>query len=348
MTIAQISLNSDLSQWLTQLYVGAERCHPTEFKQWCFEFTLKQLKFDSALWATRSDLQDLQQEHWVTDTKVFNQQNEFMKNYQAIAQKAGSSDQLNQFLIENPSQFFTIWDVCPQKLWYTSDFYLEHCVKFGIEQAISAMTLPTKNSAVSHVISFYRANKDDEFSRNEILVADFVLPHLIEAFRHNVLGTFTRSQDKGQSFRAVLDRYGAMMEAEDGFLQLMQKHQMLNNSKVKIPTLNHSYHSDEYRHHQLQLNTQFNEGLFYVEASESSKLESLTKRELQILDLLSKDFNPAETAEFLSKQPPKKNLSANTVNTHRRNIYKKLGVSHGAAAAVYYLTHKNKETSFNV
>ncbi|MCJ8273870.1 MAG: hypothetical protein MJK04_31285, partial [Psychrosphaera sp.] len=182
-----LPLSPALSQWLDELYTQARQQRLSDFKQWCFSSMQGLLRFDSALWATRSDLQKLKPDHWVDDTCLFKQPDEFMDNYGKVVMSANTPDPLNQHLGGNPGQFFSIWDCCPKDQWYQSDYYLKHCRLYGVENAISALTLPRENSVVRHVFSFYRAGRDDEFSADETLLADFMLPNLVEAIRINVL-----------------------------------------------------------------------------------------------------------------------------------------------------------------
>ena len=62
--------------------------------------------------------------------------------------------------------------------------------------------------------------------------------------------------------------------------------------------------------------------------SDSSKIESLTRRELEVLKMLSYGTYNKEIAEHL-------NISERTVKTHVSNIFKKIGVTDRTQAAVF-------------
>ncbi len=64
--------------------------------------------------------------------------------------------------------------------------------------------------------------------------------------------------------------------------------------------------------------------------SASSAMDVLSKRELQILDLLAKGFRYKEIADQLT-------ISFDTVRSHLRNIYEKLHVTSRTEAVVKYL-----------
>ena len=62
--------------------------------------------------------------------------------------------------------------------------------------------------------------------------------------------------------------------------------------------------------------------------SDSSKIESLTRRELEVLKMLSYGTYNKEIAEQL-------NISERTVKNHVSNIFKKIGVTDRTQAAVF-------------
>lgn len=65
-----------------------------------------------------------------------------------------------------------------------------------------------------------------------------------------------------------------------------------------------------------------------LSAKEHCETGGITERELEIIQLLVSGRRPKEIADELS-------ISPFTVNTHRRNIYKKLGITHSYELAKY-------------
>ena len=335
-----IPLSSQLSNWLGELYSQARQQSLIEFKQWCFSSLQQLLRFDSGLWATRSDLKSLRTDHMVDDIYLYNQTTDgFMANYAKVTQNASTPDPVNQYTAQHPGKFASIWQCCPKEQWHQSDYYLKHCHLYGIETGISAIIQSTENSAVNHAFSFFRAKIDDEFSHQEILLANFILPNLVESFRVCVLSSFRKTQDKGESYRAVLDRFGELLEAEAGFCQLMQQHSLLENTRVNIPDIDSIISSGQLSSAGLQFDIIFSEGLLYIEARVSSLLNQLTEREYQICELLSKGLSSKEIANYLPKDKPSKGIKTNTVSSHLTNAYRKLKVTHKSAATAYFLKH---------
>ena len=70
---------------------------------------------------------------------------------------------------------------------------------------------------------------------------------------------------------------------------------------------------------------------------ESSAGEELTRRELEVLQLIAEEYSNAEIAEKLS-------ISVRTVDTHRRNLLEKLKVKNSAGLVKYAIRHNLLDT----
>lgn len=326
-----------LGLWLGQLYLGALNQPVATFKGWCFDSIKALLNFDSGLWGTRSDIQHLALAHWVEDSHLHQQPGEFMANYLQLATEHDGPDPLNQHLSDNPGRFFTVWDVCPPQLWYQSDFYLRHCRLYGVEQAISAITLPDEHCAVSHVFSFYRAERGCVFSTAEIALANLLLPNLVEAFRTNLLNSFSGQSKNPGSVRAIADRFGEIIEAEEGFYQQLKNKQLLQQNKLMLPRLDETITMQRLELAGMKLDIRFDQGLFYLEAFETSLVEKLSKREKEVCKLMIKGLSNKEIANYLKNNHDGKALKINTINAHIRNIFITLNVTSRAAATAYLI-----------
>ncbi|WP_439130417.1 response regulator [Polaribacter sp.] len=62
-------------------------------------------------------------------------------------------------------------------------------------------------------------------------------------------------------------------------------------------------------------------------------IESLTDRELEVLKLITKQYNTIEIADLL-------NLGVSTIDSHRKNLLKKLKVKNSVGLAMYAVKHK--------
>jgi DNA-binding NarL/FixJ family response regulator len=69
------------------------------------------------------------------------------------------------------------------------------------------------------------------------------------------------------------------------------------------------------------------------EAPIKSIIEALTERELDVLKLITKEYNSPEIAEKL-------NIALSTVETHRKSLFKKLKVKNAVGLAMYAVKNK--------
>jgi DNA-binding NarL/FixJ family response regulator len=74
---------------------------------------------------------------------------------------------------------------------------------------------------------------------------------------------------------------------------------------------------------------------FHDKPKSEGKNETLSKRQTEILDLLTRGYRTKEIAKYL-------NLSSETINTHIRNIFEKLRVRSRAEAVAKYIQGKSK------
>jgi DNA-binding NarL/FixJ family response regulator len=70
----------------------------------------------------------------------------------------------------------------------------------------------------------------------------------------------------------------------------------------------------------------------------SDRLPGLTRREAEILELVSKGYSNAQLARMLR-------VTEQTVKFHLSNIYRKLGVANRTEAAHFALLHENSQRS---
>ena len=74
-------------------------------------------------------------------------------------------------------------------------------------------------------------------------------------------------------------------------------------------------------------------GKLIINVSKYPTLKDLTRRELEILKLLAEQMNTPEIAEIL-------HIAPTTVDTHKRNIIKKLGVKNSIGLGMYIVKNK--------
>jgi DNA-binding NarL/FixJ family response regulator len=171
--------------------------------------------------------------------------------------------------------------------------------------------------------------------RPDVVVMDIYLPEIdgIEATRQ-ILGKFPETQVLALSSFETEDYIVNVLRA--GAKGYILKEAPIEELVLAIKTISNgsSYFAKEISVKILALL----EGTERPSASkEPSEKSSLTERELEILELIAEELNNKEIAAILF-------ISPRTVETHRRNLIRKLKVKNTAGLMRFYLTHfKNKE-----
>lgn len=171
--------------------------------------------------------------------------------------------------------------------------------------------------------------------RPDVVVMDIYLPEIdgIEATRQ-ILGKFPEIQVLALSSFETEDYIVNVLRA--GAKGYILKEAPIEELILAIKTISNgsSYFAKEISVKILALL----EGTERPSASkEPSEKSSLTERELEILELIAEELTNKEIAAILF-------ISPRTVETHRRNLIRKLKVKNTAGLMRFYLTHfKNKE-----
>ena len=305
-----------LADWLHTLHNSAQLIAQNQFKQWCFEHIKQLVNFDSALWISRSDMDDKVNVHWRDDACLYNQAPGFIENYAKIDAQPQNVDHLNQRLLSSPGEFFSIWECCDKQQFMQSSYYLEHCVPYHIENAISALMLPGEFSSISHIFSFYRADTDNDFSQQDKQLAGFIFPHILEAYQSNLLSSFT---DKTTTrFHGIIDRFGKVVMSQTGFIEYLKTQGLYRDSTVNIAGIENLTSASEIHIGDSHLKIDYQDGLFYIDIKDLSK--QLTSRQIEIGRYAAKGYSNQEIGKMLG-------LSPNTINNHLSKIFQKLGIN---------------------
>ncbi|GLQ74381.1 helix-turn-helix transcriptional regulator [Vibrio penaeicida] len=77
-----------------------------------------------------------------------------------------------------------------------------------------------EGSGVSHILALSEST-EIPLDENEKKLVTFILPHLAEGFRLNLLSNFYDSNKHPNSFRALYSKEGHILEQDDGYLPLL-------------------------------------------------------------------------------------------------------------------------------
>ena len=322
---------SELSKWYDKLYKSAQELTPSEFKPYFFDHLSSVVPFDSALWASRSDILNTAREFWVEDTYLYRQPSDFMRNYYSIALASKSTDPLNIYLSEHPNEYFSTWDVISKDEWQKTPYYSQHCKKYGIENILATLNAPNEYSTIGHAISLYRADINNPFSLQEKEMINELGSNFIQSFKVNIMSSFSAEQNNNMTAKAIVDRYGEVVyEAEESFYYLAYKLKIMSDGKMTLDGLKELSDQLEVKVEGYTVIAYISNGLIFIEISVPPIDDLLTERQLEVCSLMSKGYKAIEIANMLD-------IEKKTVDAHTNEIFSRLNVKSRAAVTSLYL-----------
>ena len=186
-------LLEQLSPYIEKLYKLATETDIHLFRQKAFFILQGVFSCSSGVWFARSDNVSYHKK-FTDDTYVFNQPQVFMRNYIELLASLTEPEPIYLHVSQHSGIPIILHEVIPISEWYKTTFYKNHWIRFNIEHVMSCGSL-TSNNQFSHLISVYRKEKDQPFSQTDKHYFQLLFPHLLEAFRINILQSFNRSYD---------------------------------------------------------------------------------------------------------------------------------------------------------
>lgn len=321
-----MDLLTETSHLVQQLYRDAYKTPMAEFKQTAFERIANLFNIQSGTWITRSEREI---PFYEQDSFTFQLPEGFMEHYHHLSTVSTQVHQVFGVMLGNQGKTLDILDVVPENEWYGSDMYQLYCQEFNLHHSLMTVSVNPINQ-VMNLITFARHSPDHPFTQAEKEAKEFLVPNLIEALRVNILNTFQQGKGNQTAYRAVMDRYGNLIEAEEGFLTLLSEHNLLQHNKLTLET---DALDEDYQSHDLRLSFQNHNGLVYAEAHTAPIQERLGARKLDICRFLVEGHTNKEIARALDIAP-------NTVSNHLKDIFKLLNVN-SRHQAVAYLMRQN-------
>lgn len=321
-----MSWSHSVSELIVNIYRRSTELPLNEFRLFVFEQTKGVINFDSGIWITRSQLRQPLRE---LDTFLYRQPEAMMQNYERVLSKCGITDPLfeQSYHLHGKTQNGDALDFEYNN--QLNPLYEEHCKPFNLEHGLSTR-LGANQRSVDHVVSFYRAERSNPFNEQERQYIEWLMPHFVEGFRLNLLQHFRRSATGG-GFSAICDRFGTIIEAEEGFMRELGPFCEGNSSANQIKLDFEQLPTDGFVsiNHNTQLKVSNSGGLFYLELQHVRSMPELTIRQQQLVDELVKGLPDKIIANNL-------NVSVKTVRNQLSAIYTKLDVN-GRAATIAYL-----------
>ncbi|WP_319381822.1 LuxR C-terminal-related transcriptional regulator [Thiomicrorhabdus sp.] len=306
-----------------QLYRTAYSTPVEDFKDVCFDLVAELFQIDSGTWITRCEREI---PFYEQDSFTYRLPAGFMEHYHHLATVSTQVHQVFGVMLGNLGKTLDILDVVPEEEWFGSDMYKLYCEAFNLHHSLMTVTVNPLNQAMN-IVTFARHDPLRRFTEEEKQAKEFLVPNLIEAMRINILNSFRQGKGDNTAYRAVLDRYGNFIEAEEGFMNLLNEYQLIREQKLQL-----DLQADQldYRIGPLRLSFQNYNGLLYTEVHMAPIEERLGERKLAICRCLLEGKSNKEIARELEIAP-------NTVNNHLKEIFKALNVSRRHQAIAYLM-----------
>lgn len=317
---------SDSNHVIQNLYREAYRTPVAEFKMKAFNLLADHLQIDSGTWVTRTEQRV---PFYEQDSFTYQLPEGFMEHYHELSTVSTQVHQVFGVMLGNLGKTMDILDVVPEEEWFGSDMYQLYCQEYNLHHSLMTVLVNPVNQ-VMNLITVARHDPDRAFDVREKQIKEFLVPNLIEALRINILNSFSQENGNQEAYRGVFDRYGNVIEAEEGFLNLLNQKDLIVDGKLKV-----NLQSDltDCQLGEITLNFQNHNGLVYAELSTLPLHERLSRRKLDICNLLAQGQSNKEIALKLS-------ISPNTVNNHLKEVFKALQVNSRQQAIAYLIRQK--------
>ena len=307
----------DLNQFIAKLYLATSKIELAEYRDWALSQLQKLIKFDGAIWSNGH--QQTVRFHNHTLVNVPESLTESLLENLSI-------NPIIEKLFENLGSPIDMRDLISDKEFYQSEIYLTCFKPHGIERILSSIHLDERTGLFT-VLTLYRFERNNPFSSQDKAMQKQALYHLLMADKHalflqleNLNGIGVKSQMT--SHKAICDNQGYFHQVQSSFIDLLERFYVddkkLNQNLLKLPfELDVSKSTFEVNGLQVTLKP-FND-LVIVEIWSKGPLDSLSVREQEIVQILSKGLTFKEAAKELE-------LSPSTVSNHLYRIYQKLNI----------------------
>ncbi|MBC7702487.1 MAG: response regulator transcription factor [Rhodoferax sp.] len=174
-------------------------------------------------------------------------------------------------------------------------------------------------------LSIYRAQKESRFTADELMLKQYLMPHLCSSWAINrafEIEHFKASTAGGEAAIAVIDRQFDVVNAEDGFRRFIDAEWPDWQSASLPPQMLQWLHSKtaSLKLDRIVMHRYSFADFHLLMARTRSRVDLLSKREVSIAQAFSRGLSYKEIARELDRAPA-------TVRHHLRMIYEKLGVS---------------------
>lgn len=196
-----------------------------------------------------------------------------------------------------------------------------------------AVILPGKSHGCWEAAGFYRADREKQFSHEDIRMVELLAPHFLQAARLNRKSADLTGTDVETDY-AIVNKYGQIKFASDAFDILVRREWPQWRGNRLPAALMDALRSDKamrYNGALIEGTSRFSGDMLIVHLQAVSALATLTPREAVVAKLFGAGMPTKEIAQQM-------HISPNTVRNFVQRVYKKLDVNDKAALAVMLAT----------
>ena len=292
-----INFDSKISNTIAQIYHYSQGISEVEFKDTCINLISSLIHFDSATWKESSSYS---KEPYVflhnvsKDFKLYEHElSKFLK------QKNYCKKETICFPNSEPEQHeFYLTTLYKQLNFYN----IEHLLKYSTRE---------KLDATSHELSLYRVESQYFYNSKDLKILELLGPHLLQAHKLNKIYNMKNSNVGSFIYRVICDSKFNILEADNAVYEILQNISDYTQSTKKLPI--EKLQTTEL----IELKVELHNELYYIEMyCPSEEFDSLTPKEKEIVELVSRKFSNNEISNQLS-------ISPKTLNNHFNKIYMK-------------------------
>lgn len=313
-------LSRRLSEAVLHLHKGAREWPVASFQARAFEVVRGLIPFDSGMWGTASN-----DPHHMHSVHLDHQPREMIEEYMAGYQEL---DLVRPRVSAQPGVTVNLSDFMTREEQNACMIYREYMSRWGLECVLCTVLIEPVSSLIGFM-SLWRKDPQKLFSETERRIKQFLVPHLMDAYREAQLRHMragARPASGARRAAAICDRFGILHAIEDSFVALLHEEwPAWRSAQLPQPLSSLSAESagGAYRGALIVVDSSHFGDLTLLEAHQNTAVDRLTAREREIAKLYALGKTNHEIADALC-------ISASTVRNHLTALYRKLEIANKA------------------
>jgi DNA-binding CsgD family transcriptional regulator len=300
-----------LEALISRLYRSTRDIDIAHFRAWALSEVQMLIAFDAAIWSTGH----LSTRSFHTHTSIG-----LPRHFPDLLLENLSINPIRKRLFNNVGQAIDMADVVDDTTFFTSDIYHQVFQPHQISRILSSIHI-CRRTGIYTLLSLYRSDPENRFLETEKQQHQRLLYHLVESASHACILSL-KNADEPYACHAICDREGIYHEAEPQFMDLMESTLHVQDT-TRFPL---DVSCAEQRVKELIIRSQQLGDLFRLSIRESSPMDTLTKREQEVVEGVTQGLSFKQIGRKLA-------LSPSTISNHLYRIYQKLNINNRSELA---------------